>query len=347
VGVVVTVFESPQDNTLRITTAEALAGNPFKIAWVEGTAASDERPFSRNFTFNGGGGGMQRATRSLDSFGSIGRYYHRGRFAIQATVRNEKFTFIPQNGFLRLWCSPSDLFKPYRDGPGSLVTATEDDKSHFDRALDQVFYSRAVPSHDPDPLIHFGRISTYQIGWPYCVQVIDIPYWELASATALLPVIWWIMACRRRRRSILLPSLTLLSVLLFTALAAMWVWSYLESEKEWYDQRFPHHGVVLYESPPIFIQPGLPSRGTGPPYYSLHSFGWINWTHHFAYARLIAVGYGWLVVAFAILPSSRVIIWSRRLSHPKPGHCRVCGYDLRATPHRCPECGTVAAMTII
>ena len=53
----------------------------------------------------------------------------------------------------------------------------------------------------------------------------------------------------------------------------------------------------------------------------------------------------WLIVAphwfgvllFGTFPAIYLIRRKKRM----PGTCKTCGYDLRATPERCPECGAV------
>ena len=58
-----------------------------------------------------------------------------------------------------------------------------------------------------------------------------------------------------------------------------------------------------------------------------------------------------LVLAMPIFLRIGLLIWDLVQSNKRhrrllSGGCGACGYDLRATPERCPECGAVPRMTV-
>jgi 4-amino-4-deoxy-L-arabinose transferase-like glycosyltransferase len=107
----------------------------------------------------------------------------------------------------------------------------------------------------------------------------------------------------------------------------------------WSERPEPHHGPpweLVLDCPPS------PKPFT-PPFYWLVT------------ERVVSAGYAyhswrfgvraWLIVsAFAVLPAVatfRQVRVARRRRRARLGRCVACGYDLRATPERCPECGVI------
>jgi hypothetical protein len=86
----------------------------------------------------------------------------------------------------------------------------------------------------------------------------------------------------------------------------------------------------------------VPTLGWAMPRVLGFSYEWmngdngrhVNWT-----TRAIMVPHWIIAIGFGI---PALMYLARRMRTPLPGRCRTCGYDLRATPDRCPECGAPA-----
>ena len=134
------------------------------------------------------------------------------------------------------------------------------------------------------------------------------------------------------------------SLLLCIASVVLWVRSCSVVDAVAYRGSSVQNGKTIYRTWVLSSREGgaclYGSRGVVEPEYPQRSRQWHRWPREF---WTVALPCWSLFVAFAILPTGRLISGIRRSRRARRGRCGACGYDLRATPDRCPECGTLVA----
>jgi hypothetical protein len=109
---------------------------------------------------------------------------------------------------------------------------------------------------------------------------------------------------------------------------------------------FPNHiDAILYRKPnypgPILhLYPAIKHIDLKPTYWQVRAASTpTSWE--------LAIPW-WLILIFALaIPAGAAEKSWRQRRRIKAGQCPACGYDLRATPERCPECGRVLPKKIV
>jgi len=162
-----------------------------------------------------------------------------------------------------------------------------------------------------------------------------------------------------------------LSLALCVGTAALWIRSY------WYEDQLKHagadgvvdwlilsdHGVLLFDrfDSPVDYQDGYLEReatrfdepvkfalrwgtgGFGDPWPQPdRGFKWMGFVYAPTY-KVVAAPHWFVAAATSLLPVICATTMRRARRRAAAGLCPSCGYDVRATPERCPECGATQA----
>lgn len=68
---------------------------------------------------------------------------------------------------------------------------------------------------------------------------------------------------------------------------------------------------------------------------------WISYQNGIVSVRKLMISHLMVAILFTATPFAWLIRLAATIRRKRSGCCQQCGYDLRASPDRCPECGTV------
>ena len=128
---------------------------------------------------------------------------------------------------------------------------------------------------------------------------------------------------------------------------------------DWADVSWPANRVIPDYFPEGFHRTSVPARSPLRYVMEEHELGPVRWGKDWLYlyskvnepqlfydSHVLRIPHWLLAIICGAWPITSLILAARRATTRRrlllAGCCKVCGYDLRATPDRCPECGAIS-----